>query len=116
MRFRTDFRNLLAAARLSVSQAGYNTVCDVLQAGCSAVLVPFASGGESEQTARAERLERLGRAVVLREDGLSRKTMTDAISRALSAQTEKNVPVLQLDGANRTAKILRDLLKQRATT
>ncbi len=116
VRFRTDFRNLLAAARLSVSQAGYNTVCDVLQAGCGAVLVPFASGGESEQTARAERLERLGRAVVLREDALSRKTMADAIFRALSAQTEKNVPVLQLDGANRTAKILRDLLKQRATT
>lgn len=116
VRFRTDFRNLLAAARLSVSQAGYNTVCDVLQAGCGAVLVPFASGGESEQTARAERLERLGRAVVLREDMLSRQTMADAISRALSAETEKNVPVLQLDGANRTAKILRDLLKQQATT
>lgn len=116
VRFRTDFRNLLAAARLSVSQAGYNTVCDVLQAGCGAVLVPFASGGESEQTARAERLERLGRAVLLREDTLSRETMADAISRALHAETEKNVPVLQLDGANRTAKILRDLLKQRATT
>lgn len=116
VRFRTDFRNLLAAARLSVSQAGYNTVCDVLQAGCGAVLVPFASGGESEQTARAERLERLGRAVVLREDALSRETMADAISRALSAETEKNVPVLQLDGANRTAKILRALLKQRAAT
>ena len=116
VRFRTDFRNLLASARLSVSQAGYNTVCDVLQAGCRAVLVPFASGGESEQTARAERLERLGWAVLLREDTLSRKTMVDAISRALHAETEKNVPVLQLDGANRTAKILRDLLKQRATT
>ena len=116
VRFRTDFRNLLAAARLSVSQAGYNTVCDVLQAGCGAVLVPFASGGESEQTARAERLERLGRAVVLREDILSGETLADAILRAEEAGTEKNVPVLQLDGANRTAKILRDLLKRRVTS
>ncbi|GLR52061.1 glycosyl transferase [Shinella yambaruensis] len=116
VRFRTDFRNLLAAARLSVSQAGYNTVCDVLQAGCGAVLVPFASGGESEQTARAERLERLGRAVVLREDILSGETLADAILRAEEAETEKNVPVLQLDGANRTAKILRDLLKRRVTS
>ncbi|MCW5710743.1 glycosyltransferase [Shinella sp.] len=116
VRFRIDFRNLLAAARLSVSQAGYNTVCDVLQAGCGAVLVPFASGGESEQTARAERLERLGRAVVLREDILSGETLADAILRAEEAGTEKNVPVLQLDGANRTAKILRDLLKRRVTS
>lgn len=116
VRFRTDFRNLLAAARLSVSQAGYNTVCDILEAGCGAVLVPFASGGESEQTARAERLERLGRAVLLPENTLSPETMVEAVSHALSAKTEKNVPLLQLDGANRTAKILRDLLKRRETS
>lgn len=116
VRFRTDFRSLLTTARLSVSQAGYNTVCDVLQAGCGAVLVPFASGGETEQTARAERLERLGRAVVLPEDILSGETMADAISRAFAAETEKIVPVLQLDGANRTAEMLRALLKRRATS
>ncbi|TIR01546.1 MAG: glycosyl transferase, partial [Mesorhizobium sp.] len=28
-RFREDFASLLTGARLSVSQAGYNTVCDV---------------------------------------------------------------------------------------
>lgn len=116
VRFRTDFRSLLAAARLSVSQAGYNTVCDVLEAGCGAVLVPFASGGETEQTARAARLERLGRAVVVAEQALCAETLAGAISRALSVETEKNVPDLQLDGANRTAAILRDLLKGRAAS
>ena len=64
VRFRKDFPALLAAAELSVSQAGYNTVCDVLQAGCRSILVPFAAGGETEQTVRAERLQRLGLAVV----------------------------------------------------
>ena len=112
VRFRTDFRSLLTAARLSVSQAGYNTVCDILQAGCGAVLVPFSSGGESEQTARAGRLEKIGRAVVLAEDALCAETLADAILHALAAETEKNVPVLQLDGANRTAEILRDLLNR----
>ena len=68
-RFRKDFPSLLAAAELSVSQAGYNTVCDVLQAGCRAILVPFAAGGETEQTVRAERLQRLGLAVAHRRDG-----------------------------------------------
>lgn len=116
VRFRTDFRSLLARARVSISQAGYNTVCDILQAGCASVLVPFSSGGETEQTARAERLERLGQAVVIQENALSAESMVAAISHALLAKTEKNVPVLQLDGANRTAKILRALLKQRATS
>src|SRR5438105_7434411 len=37
-RFRRDFPALLAGARLSVSQAGYNTVCDILRARCRAVL------------------------------------------------------------------------------
>jgi predicted glycosyltransferase len=115
-RFRTDFRSLLTTARLSVSQAGYNTVCDVLQAGCASVLVPFASGGETEQTARAQRLERLGQAVVVTESALSAETLASAISDALAAETKKNVPVLQLDGANRTAEIVRALLKQRMTS
>ena len=51
--FRPDFAGLLAKAELSVSQAGYNTVCDLLRARCRAVLIPFAEGGETEQSERA---------------------------------------------------------------
>ncbi len=69
-RFRPDFASLLAGAKLSVSQAGYNTVCDVLRAGCHALLIPFTAGGETEQTVRAERLAKLGLAHVLIEDDL----------------------------------------------
>ncbi|MGE3872875.1 MAG: glycosyltransferase family protein, partial [Parvibaculaceae bacterium] len=47
--FRPDFPGLLASAAVSVSQAGYNTVCDLLRARCRAVLIPFAEGGETEQ-------------------------------------------------------------------
>ena len=39
-RFRPDFAALLHHARLSISQAGYNTVADILTARCPAVLVP----------------------------------------------------------------------------
>ncbi|MGE4244781.1 MAG: glycosyltransferase family protein, partial [Parvibaculaceae bacterium] len=66
--FRSDFRALLAQAKLSVSQCGYNTAADILQAGCPAVLVPFATGGETEQTDRARALEARGVACVLQED------------------------------------------------
>ncbi len=116
VRFRTDFRSLLTAARLSISQAGYNTVCDIQQAGCRSILVPFASGGETEQTARAERLQRMGLAVVLPENALSCDTMIAAIGRALDPADLPDVPVLQLDGANRTAELLRDLLNRRSTS
>ncbi|WP_276120996.1 glycosyltransferase family protein [Pararhizobium qamdonense] len=108
-RFRPDFASLLAGAKLSVSQAGYNTVCDILRAGCHALLIPFTAGGETEQTVRAERLQKLGLAHVLREDDLSAEMMTQAIQAALAAP-ERPPHSLDLDGAQRTAGILRGLL------
>lgn len=108
-RFRPDFASLLAGARLSVSQAGYNTVCDVLRAGCSVLLIPFTAGGETEQPVRAERLERLGLATVLTEATLSGETMTAAIRAALDAP-KRTAHGLDLDGAHHTARILRGLL------
>src|SRR5581483_6337262 len=53
-RSRADFQQLLASCALSVSQAGYNTVAETLQARVRTVLVPFAAGGESEQSLRAQ--------------------------------------------------------------
>ncbi|MEP3667948.1 MAG: glycosyltransferase, partial [Roseibium sp.] len=63
-RARRDFPGLLERARLSVSQAGYNTVLDVLIAGVPAVFVPFAQVKETEQTQRANALATHDRAVV----------------------------------------------------
>ncbi|WP_438752383.1 glycosyltransferase family protein [Pararhizobium sp. O133] len=108
-RFRPDFASLLAGAKLSVSQAGYNTVCDILRAGCHALLIPFTAGGETEQTVRAERLARLGLAHVLTEDDLPAESMAAAIRSALTA-AGKPPHNLDLDGAHRTAEILRGLL------
>ena len=51
----------LRAAAASVSQCGYNTTLDLLRTGVPALVVPFAEGGEDEQTRRAERLERARR-------------------------------------------------------
>ena len=70
-RFREDFATLLRACRVSVSQAGYNTVLDLLAARARAVLVPFAAGRETEQPLRAERLAALGAAELVRESELS---------------------------------------------
>lgn len=108
VRFRKDFPGLIANARLSISQAGYNTVCDVLRAGCRCLLVPFATGGETEQSQRALRLKKLGLAQVLTEEDLSADTMTAAVQKALE-EPEPPRFSLGLDGARGTAAILRKL-------
>ena len=107
-RFRTDFGGLLRNATLSVSQAGYNTVCDALQAGCRTLLVPFATGGETEQTLRATRLHALGLAHVLREPDLFPDTMARAITTALAAPPPPP-NTLNLDGANHAAYLIATL-------
>ncbi|MEQ1951951.1 glycosyltransferase family protein [Mesorhizobium yinganensis] len=108
-RFREDFPSLLAGAELSVSQAGYNTVCDVLRAGCRSLLVPFSAGGETEQTARAERLEVMGLATALPELGLTGRLLAEAITDAL-ALPKPPAAALDLDGASGAARLLRTLL------
>ncbi len=108
-RFREDFPSLLGGAELSVSQAGYNTVCDVLRAGCRSLLVPFSTGGETEQTARAERLERLGLATALPETGLTGELLAATIAEALE-RPKPPLAALDLAGARGSARLLRDLL------
>jgi predicted glycosyltransferase len=107
-RFRKDFASLLGGARLSVSQAGYNTVCDILRAGCRSLLVPFAAGGETEQEVRAERLERLGLASTVSESGLTPELLAGAIEAAL-ARPRPPRHALDLDGARKSAQVLRRL-------
>ena len=111
-RFREDFASLLTGVRLSVSQAGYNTVCDVLRAGCRSLLVPFSAGGETEQTARAERLEALGLATILTEDALTPTGLSTAIERAFAGPNPSR-HALDLDGARKSAQLLRRRLELR---
>jgi len=108
-RFREDFAGLLANTELSVSQAGYNTVCDVLNAGCRALLVPFAAGGETEQTVRAERLTRLELATWIAEDGVTGPALAEAIEDAL-LRAKPAASALDLDGARGSARLLRETL------
>jgi len=112
-RFRQDFRQLLAAVGVSVSQAGYNTVCDVLQAGCRSLLVPFTEGGETEQAARAWRLEQLGLASIIAEEGLTAEDLADAVA-AGAGKPPPNAHAIDLDGAARSADLLSELMATRA--
>ena len=97
-----DFPDLLANARVSVSQAGYNTCVDLLRAGCRAVLVPFAQGREREQKIRADAFARRGWATVCPESDLSVETLSAAIDAAPVPPAHR----IACDGARQTAKLL----------
>ena len=80
---RADYPALLRRCRLSISQAGYNTVMDVLAAGCRSVLVPFAASGESEAgPLRAGLLADRGIVDMVDEDAMTPEVLAEAIVRA----------------------------------
>lgn len=108
-RQRDDFQDLLAGCRLSVSQAGYNTVLEVLRAGKRAVFVPFGQGRETEQRTRAARVEAEGRAICLPEALLDPARLAEAIDRA-DALVLPPPGRVDLDGAWRTAEIVAGLV------
>ena len=102
--FVPDLAALLARARVSVSQAGYNTVADLLAARCRAVLVPYAEGGETEQPRRAAILADRGLAVVVEEAQLTPAALATAIDAALALPDP--VFAVALDGADRTRSLI----------
>jgi len=109
-RFRPDLGSLLQRCRVSVSQAGYNTVLDVVAGQSRAVLVPFAEGRETEQLLRAERLAALGAAELLRESELTPAALAAAIERA--AAREPAAVRVERDGAAKAAATIAAMIYQ----
>lgn len=106
-RFRADFPALLGRCHLSLSQAGYNTILDLLQARARAVVVPFAEGSETEQMLRARILAGRGLLEVVDARELAGPEagarLAAAIERALAAPRPA-IGALSLDGGGRTAR------------
>jgi len=107
-RFRGDFPVLMARSRLSISQAGYNTVMDILSGGARALVLPFAEGGESEQPLRARLLAARGLLSVA-EAPFEPRSLAVAIDAAL-ARPRPPAGNIDLDGANASARYLGKLL------
>lgn len=113
-RARPDFRSMLAACAVSVSQLGYNTAIDLLRTKPRAVFAPFeADGLETEQRLRAERLSALGWGEMIGEAELSPQAVAAAVRRALAAPPREPVPI-GLDGADRSVAIVEELLRRAA--
>jgi predicted glycosyltransferase len=107
-RYRADFPQMLRRCRVSVSQAGYNTILDIIAARVPAVVVPFAELRETEQTLRAERLAASGVVEMLPAAELSPDRLGEAIRRA----ARRRPFALELDtaGARRSAIIIAGMI------
>ncbi len=113
-RNRTDFVALLRRCRLSVSQAGYNTVLESLQAGARCVLVPFAGGSETEQTLRARVLAERGWIDMLEESALTPQSLALALDRAAARPPQaRSAP--RFDGADASARLMALWLRERVS-
>lgn len=109
---RPDFRALLRRCAVSVSQAGYNTVMDLLSAGTRSVLVPFAGDHETEQPMRAARLAERKLVTVVEEAALSPELLARAVDAA-HAGPPPPPHGLDLGGAEASARLIGDLLAAR---
>ena len=107
---RHDFRALLAKATLSISQAGYNTVMDIMISGVRNVLVPFGRYGQTEQPLRAKLLSDRKMSVMVEEKVLNTETLFAAINRALTLEPPM-ISTLNVRGAINTARKIKDCLE-----
>ena len=101
----------MAASAVSVSQAGYNTTLDIVRAGRPAVVVPFADGGEDEQTRRAARMAELGVVRAVSAADLTARRLVDEVVAALA--TPRPPVALDLGGRARSTEIVAELVTAR---
>jgi predicted glycosyltransferase len=102
-----DLFTELASASVSVSQCGYNTALDIVQANVPALVVPFVAPGEDEQGRRAKRLAQLGAVNVHDPAVLTPESLALEVRGLLGSRPQR--PSLDLDGAAVSARIVSDL-------
>ena len=112
--YQDDLASYVAAADLSVSMGGYNTVCEVLSAGVPSLVIPRIFP-RKEQYIRAQRLESRGLLRLILPDSLCPDALSTAAARALERPHSASSPV-RLDGGARAARFLHSLLFDRDST
>jgi predicted glycosyltransferase len=102
---------LLAGAAGSLSQCGYNTALEVVQARVPALVAPYVTAREDEQLRRAHRLAELGLVRIVDSATADPRALADAIRRL--ADYVPAASAIDMGGAPRSCEALCDLLAQR---
>ena len=108
-RNRSDFLDLMSCCTVSISQAGYNTIMDILVTATKAVVIPFEGEAEKEQLIRAQALQDKGLLNIIREKDLSQTTLINAIC---TSEQQSNIETLSLNinGADQTASLIQQII------
>ena len=104
-RFIPNLPARLAAAKLSISRAGYNTTADIYTAGCRSVMVPLSDGIETEQIMRAGLIEKKGLGIVVSHEDETPQAIAAAIDRAMAGPVPDR-SMLDIGGAAKAARML----------
>jgi len=110
-RARPDFLSLLNNTKLSISQAGYNTMTDILKSGCNRIVIPFSKAGENEQELRANILDELGYLKKINEKDLTPEYLGGIIDHIIDAEQNHHHDY-EFDGAKKVPKQLIELYKK----
>lgn len=110
--YQEDLPSYVAAADLSISMGGYNTVCEVLSYRVPALIVPRVFP-RKEQYIRAQLLARRGLLRMLPPYSLNPRSLASTAVEVLDAPPQLSFP-LALDGANRAASHMASLLRKTA--
>jgi predicted glycosyltransferase len=102
-KFTSDFLSHLAAADLSISMAGYNTIMNILVADVPALVWPF--GANREQRLRAERLAERGALKLINDQDLNPADLAGIMGQTLTRADFRKSDI-DLDGAVYTAQWL----------
>jgi predicted glycosyltransferase len=111
--FVDDMASFVAAADVVVSMGGYNSVCELLSAGKTAIVVPR-TAPRREQLIRAHALSRRGLLRMIHPDLLTPERLLDEIDR-LSDPPALAVAGLPLDGLSGAAVAIDELLATEAS-
>lgn len=97
-RFREDFTDLLTAADLSISMAGYNTMMDIISRNLSALVYPFSQN--REQCLRVELFSPFSHIRRLHQADLAVDQLSGMIQRQLiKRKSDRTSPEIDLQGA-----------------
>ena len=105
---RPDLGAHLAGAALSVSQAGYNTVLELVAHRVRALVVPYEASGD-EQPLRARMLAERNLLAIVTEAELTPARLAGAMDATLERRDFPAPVRLDLDGAARSVAILAEL-------
>ncbi len=106
---RSDFIYVLRNCALSISLGGYNTIMDVMSAGCRNLIVPFSGGVETEQQFRARAFAAPGWIQLYDGDLTNPTQFAKAIDRAAQIPPFRG-PGLDISGAETTARLIMEML------